>query len=725
MDTDVPDVTGNKEREIKLERSNRLHVFLNRINESIIRSDEQESLFGRLCLSAVENAKFSMACVCKEGPGTGRMIPVAYHGFDYELSSSLPMTVKEMDAMSCPVNSFIAAGKTFVCNEGGTKTCSFPFSNGLTRPDYRCCAAFPIVVGSLPIGAIWLFSSEQQYFGSDEIKILESLAHNISFALEAREHERKRRDTEEALWRAEKRYRSIVENISEGIYQTTRDGQFLMVNAAMVKMLGYASPVEVITGITSIRSQLYAEPARRDVLVRLMDKEDAVNNFECRLLRKDGALITVLLNTRSVRNEEGTLLYYEGSARDITDRKLTFEALKAAKDEWELTFNAVPDLIMIVDRNHRIQNANKALLIRMNLKPEKIIGKHCYEFIHGSLTPPVFCPHLRIMQEGEPFEGEIYDERLKGHFLLTISPLFNIDCTVRGTVHVFRDITDRKRTEQEAKILQARLIQANKMASLGLLVTGVAHEVNNPNNFIMFNSSLLQDAWKDIKPILDRYASETVLFQIAALPYEEMKDAIPRLLSGISDGAGRIKGIIEGLREFACDGRSCLDGSIDVNASVRSSLMILQNQIAKHTDNFILQLSDTLPAVMGSPQQIEQVIINLLMNALQALRSRKDFVMLTTMHDKESRRVIIEVQDSGMGIADHVRERITDPFFTTRLASGGTGLGLSISNSIVRDHKGALEFQSEEGKGTIVRIMLPERDTAKDGVTEVISGDKR
>lgn len=821
----LTDISKNKEREIRLERSNRLHTFLNRMNEALIRCYEQGKIFDQLCLSAVEDAGFSMACFCKIIPGTGRMMPISQYGFDDALDAGDGIGDK-----NCTVNSMISAGKTFVCNDGGRKICSFPFGSGAARPDYRSSSAFPIVVGNLPIGAIWVFSREEQYFGSDEVKIIESLARNISFAFDAREHERKRRETEDALWLAEKRYRSIVENISEGIYQTTRDGQFLMANAALARMLGYASPSELISTVTSIANQLYAEPAQRDAFVRLMDQDGTISHFECRLRRKDGALINAVTNTRSVRNDEGSVLYYEGSVRDITDKKVAFDALREARDKWALTFDAVPDLIMIVDRHHRIQNANRALLIRMDLRSDDIVGKHCYEFIHGSLNPPVFCPHQRIIQEGIPFEGEIYDERLKGYFLLTISPLFDADGTVRGTVHVFRDISDRKkveeavresehryrtlfekasegilylsstgaivavndsfarmhgytqdemlsmnlkdldtpetsrmaperlqrimagerlqfevehyhkaghmisldvaacliavgdeklivgfhrniterrRAEQEAKIMQAKLIHADKMNSLGMLVSSVAHEVNNPNNFIMFNSSILVGAWKDMQTILDDYYQEHGNYSLAGLPYEEMREAIPKLFSGINDGSHRIKNIVEKLREFARVDRGSLDCDVDMKKVVQDAVIILQNQIGKKTDHFRVAIAEDLPAVRGSHQQLEQVMINLIINALQSLRDRSEGVEITMQFDEPGGKIEVSVRDEGCGIAKEVMEKITEPFFTTRLDSGGTGLGLSICKSIIDDHRGTLEFVSVPNGGATVIVRLP------------------
>lgn len=260
------------------------------------------------------------------------------------------------------------------------------------------------------------------------------------------------------------------------------------------------------------------------------------------------------------------------------------------------------------------------------------------------------------------------------------------------------------------QMLEEELIHSNKMSALGMLVSSVAHEVNNPNNFIMFNSSLLSGVWKDIAAILDRYAAEDPTFRIAGLPYTEMREAIPKLLAGITDGSRRIKDMASRLRELSCEDRSGLDGVIDVNAAVRSAVMIMENEIMKYSENFALELAESLPPVPGSNQQIEQVVINIIQNALQALCDRQGMVTVKTFSDNAKHQSVIEVRDSGQGISTQNLKRIKEPFFTTKLDLGGTGLGLYISNSIIQDHHGALDIQSEEGRGTTVRVHLPGKE---------------
>jgi len=270
----------------------------------------------------------------------------------------------------------------------------------------------------------------------------------------------------------------------------------------------------------------------------------------------------------------------------------------------------------------------------------------------------------------------------------------------------FRDITKRVRAEEEKNTLHAKLIQANKMASLGMLVSGVAHEVNNPNNFIMFNSELVLDAWNDIQRILEQYKENGEDVSIGGLPLAEMTEAIPKLLNGISDGSHRIKKIVEDLRSFAKKDVSSIDEVVDVSKIVSAAVSVVQYDVKRHTDHFRVNI-EQVPHIRGNAQQIEQALINLLINALQALEDRDRKVSLDVSYDENMNEVIIKVRDEGAGMSKEILEHVTDPFFSTKLDKGGTGLGLSITKSIVKDHKGSITFRSEQGKGTTATIRLP------------------
>ena len=280
--------------------------------------------------------------------------------------------------------------------------------------------------------------------------------------------------------------------------------------------------------------------------------------------------------------------------------------------------------------------------------------------------------------------------------------------TIQGvplTYCTFRDITERIRLEEEARNIQTKLIQANKMTSLGLLVSGVAHEINNPNNFIMANSQLMSQIWQDALKILQGYYRENGDFQIGGLAFSDLSEHMPQLFAGITEGSRRINDIVNNLKQFSRSDVPVANREVDVNKVVTDALTILHHQIIRHTENFHVDLAEQLPSVRGSSQQLEQVVINLVMNACQALPSARFGIWVATAYDE--RHVIISVRDEGMGMPASVSSKVLEPFFTTKLDSGGTGLGLTISYSIIRDHDGLMEFSSQPGKGTTFIVRIP------------------
>ncbi|TAN63876.1 hybrid sensor histidine kinase/response regulator [bacterium] len=265
----------------------------------------------------------------------------------------------------------------------------------------------------------------------------------------------------------------------------------------------------------------------------------------------------------------------------------------------------------------------------------------------------------------------------------------------------------KAKMEAEARDLQARLIHANKMTSIGVLAAGVAHEINNPNNFIMSNASLLNEAWRDAVKVLDECRAEHGDFTLGGVPFSDMRRAVPELLSGIIEGTRRIKGIVDGLKDFSRTEAPRHDTTFDVNKAVQSAIAMLGSQIKEYTDLFNVSYGSDIALVKGSAQKVEQVVVNLLMNALQALANKGKAVNIATSYEKEANFVIIKVSDEGSGIPEEMLSRVTEPFFTTKSGVGGTGLGLSISYSIIKEFGGALEIKSSAGNGTTAVVRLP------------------
>jgi len=268
-------------------------------------------------------------------------------------------------------------------------------------------------------------------------------------------------------------------------------------------------------------------------------------------------------------------------------------------------------------------------------------------------------------------------------------------------------IIERKRQEEEARKHQERLFHAAKMVSLGTLVSGVAHEINNPCTFIMSNAPILEKVWKSIVPILDEYCSKQGDFPIGNLSYKEMRDTIPALFLGILEGAQRIKRIVLELTDFARQKPPELTEWVDINVVVGSALTLLANLIKNKTDRFSVDYGKDIPPFRGSSQRIEQVVINLVVNACQSLRGAKESIAVSTSYDRAAGLILLEVRDEGIGICEEDLPHICDPFFTTKRDLNGTGLGLSISSRIIDDHGGTITFHSSRGKGATVIVTLP------------------
>ena len=276
------------------------------------------------------------------------------------------------------------------------------------------------------------------------------------------------------------------------------------------------------------------------------------------------------------------------------------------------------------------------------------------------------------------------------------------------TAELAQEATERKHALDELKLHQDKLIQADKMASLGTLVAGVAHEINNPNGLILLNMPILKEVYQDAEEVLeDRYRNQGD-FTLGGLPYSRMRNEVPHLLEEMNDGANRIKRIVEELKDFARQDTSAATESVDVNAVVRAAVRLVDSSLRSSTTRFEAYYAPSLPPILGNTQRIEQVVVNLILNACQALPDMEHGIFLTTSYDQSAGSVMLTLADEGAGIAPEHIPRLTDPFFTTKRESGGTGLGLSVSATIVKEHGGSLQFNSAPGAGTTVTLTFPE-----------------
>jgi polar amino acid transport system substrate-binding protein len=238
-------------------------------------------------------------------------------------------------------------------------------------------------------------------------------------------------------------------------------------------------------------------------------------------------------------------------------------------------------------------------------------------------------------------------------------------------------------------------------------VAGIAHEINNPIQFIYGNMAILAEAFSDALPLLDEQSAVRPDLRIARLDYAFFRKQVPILLTDMANGAARIGAIVRDLKTFARRDEGALDESVDLNDAVQASLRLLHN-LTRHL-RVEEDLDPNLPKVRGNLTQIEQVVMNTVQNAAEALgrEARGGVIRICTRAENGGRRVRLSVHDNGGGIPPEVRDRIFDPFFTTKQRSGGTGLGLAITYGIIEQHRGEILVETEVGAGTSFHFLLP------------------
>lgn len=359
-----------------------------------------------------------------------------------------------------------------------------------------------------------------------------------------------------------------------------------------------------------------------------------------------------------------------------------------SREKLRTFFSAIYDTIVVIDKDYNIIMSNK----------EQIgdSGK-CYKKLFNADEKCISCPSKKTFNNSEVNNVEVlYDNK---SFKLESYPIFDENNSVKQVLEVCRDATKEKQME-------FHLIQNYKLASLGKLVAGVAHEINNPNTFILGNLKIIKEAFEDIIPILDEYHENNPETKIARLNYNIFRDNITILIQDMQNGAIRMKKIVEGLRNFAKKDEGSNNENINLNSIISANLRVVTNQIRRNA-KVETDLQSDIPVFKGSINKIEQVLLNMVINASQAIENGVGLIKIKTSYNAKSNRISLIISDNGKGMDNKTIKSIFDPFFTTKRDKGGTGLGLSITYGIIKDMNGVIEVDSTLGKGTSFTIHLP------------------
>ncbi|MBZ5719414.1 MAG: PAS domain S-box protein [Acidobacteriia bacterium] len=472
---------------------------------------------------------------------------------------------------------------------------------------------------------------------------------------------------------AERRYRELFDNIQEGLFFSTQDGRFIEVNDAMVRMLGYESREELLQA--DVPTQIYFSPEQRIRSAQLMEERGVLRNHEETLRKKDGSPIHVMINAFAVRDTQGQVLQYRGLMLDISGLKAFQAELQHERDFIGKILSNTQSLILVADTAGLISYANRRWF-DMGYDQKQLLGKALEELV-ASARRPVFKDALSATLSGRQVDNLdvqiLRGDGRVGQFSVNLSPMRDEQGNVTSLVVVMTDVTD-------AASLQAKLMQAERLAAVGQLVSGVAHEVNNPltailgfADLLMENTDVPETARKDLRVILQE--------------------------------AQRTKQIVQNLLSFARQ-MPPQRKPVQLNAILRRTVQLRAYDFHSHGVEVVEQFDQELPYVIGDAQQLQQVFLNIINNAYDAVHEIARPARIEIMTTRAGNFVEVSFRDNGQGISHP--DRIFDPFFTTKEVGKGTGLGLSICYGIVREHGGEIHCHNNHGaEGATFLVRLP------------------
>lgn len=520
-------------------------------------------------------------------------------------------------------------------------------------------------------------------------------------------------------------FKSVLENASEGILIVNTDGNIEITNRRIEELFGYSwkeligKSVEMLLpeSLRKLHTEHRAEYTEHPRTRPMGQGIDLVAR------RKDGNEFPVEISLSYFEIDDDMMVI--AFITDITERKKAEDELRRERERAQKYLDIADVVLVAIDDEGRVTMINQKGCRLLGYSENELIGKDWFETCIPENIREKLKPVFHQMMRGEiesvayyenPILTKSGEERLIGWHNTVLK---DENGKLIGSLSSGQDVTEHKQAEQLAEHQQQQILQADKMATIGILASGIAHEINNPNNYILLNGKIISKVWNDIAPMLQKYYENNGDFSLAGMPYTKAKDKIGRLIGGVSEGAMRIQRIIASLKDFARHDRGELDEQVDINAVVDSAIIIVQNLINKTTDRFSVKYGKNIPPIKGNNQQLEQVIINLITNSCQALENKEKGLFVTTLYDEDTKCVMVEVKDEGIGISPDNLKYILDPFFTTKRDAGGTGLGLSVSYNIIKNHGGKIDFSSRPGMGATVKIMLPVKQTiSSEGKTD-------
>jgi PAS domain S-box-containing protein len=491
-----------------------------------------------------------------------------------------------------------------------------------------------------------------------------------------------RKKFEKDLRESEEKYRNLFERVRHGLYISTKEGRFLDCNQAMWGLLGYQDKKEFLE--IDIVKDLYVNPKDRGTFMELVEKQGFVKDFEVEWKKKNGERITVLLATTAKRDEKGTIIGYEGLNIDISDRKKMEKELKEANDFLMNLIESSVDGIIVTDMKGDILIFNKGAEDLLGYRAEEVVEKMNIRSIYQPGVAKEVMNRLRSPDfggVGKLTSFSIFHRRKDGELIegdLSASLIYDEKGDEIASIGIFKDLRERLKMERELHEIQQALLQSEKLAAMGRLTSQIAHELNNPIYGIMNTLELLKT---EIPPESKRRR----ILELSLSEIQRLSEMLRNMLSFSKPEEEKRK-------------------PVKIDELIEGILLVMEKQMREANIKVETSFGEEIPAVMASTNQMRQVFLNIFKNAKEAMPKGGTLFVRTS---KEDNRVLIQIQDTGMGIPKEIKDKIFEAFFTTKQKVKGVGLGLSVCYGIIKDHSGEIKVESKEDKGTTFTISLP------------------
>jgi len=478
-----------------------------------------------------------------------------------------------------------------------------------------------------------------------------------------------------AMKRSEARFTELFETLQEGIYIVTPEDKILEVNPALVTMLGYDSKDELLAKRVS---EVFSDEIQRSLINREVRREVSPQGREITLRRKDGQPVYCLNTASAVRDSGGHVIRFQGALVDVTERRAIEKQLHQQQEFARRLVDSFPDLILVIDVERRYTFVSPRVSEVLGCEPSEFIGTSFGDRTHLDDRPAILALFEALVARRQSFGSiEVRVRHKQGEWRslrCNLSPLFDEQGAIDGVVISGRDVTEVKR-------LETQLIQAEKLAAMGQMLAGVAHELNNPLTAILGASELLRDR-------------------------QGVDENTKRQLEMTHRQARRAARIVQNLLEFSRPA-SPQKKALDLNLVIDRTLQLHEHSLRRNNVEVEFQAVPGFPAIVGDANQLIQIFLNLISNAEHAIREVRQSGRIQIRLERAVNRVFVTVQDDGVGIKPEALKKLFDPFFTTKRPGGGTGLGLSICMSIVREHGGNIEASSLPAGGAAFTVSLP------------------